>query len=83
MINLQDFTDEFAAPAAQSASSATSAVKAFFQRWHDSIAANRQATAARLVHRHLSRFDDAALAKLGWTPAEVAALRPTNKQTQV
>jgi hypothetical protein len=82
MINLHDFTDEFAAPAAPRAISAISTTKAFFQRWHDAIVANRQVTAARLVQRHLGRFDEAGLASLGWSSAEIAALHQTKTQAE-
>ena len=74
MINMTDLADEFAAPAAARPTLA-SRIKAILAHVSDTIVASRQHQANQIVGRYLAGQDNAALVKMGMSPAEIASVR--------
>jgi hypothetical protein len=48
-----------------------------FKRLVAALVKGQEARARKVVHAHLGQYDDAALARLGWSRADIAALRTT------
>jgi hypothetical protein len=46
-----------------------------FQSIYSGIMAGQEARARAIVRRHMEKYDDAQLEALGWSKAEIAALR--------
>jgi DNA-binding FadR family transcriptional regulator len=69
------------APAYAAPTSATGKIKhrsdqpSLFKRVLAAMIAGQEARARKAVHAHLSRLDGPALARLGWTPDDIAQLR--------
>jgi hypothetical protein len=55
----------------------------FLRRLLNGLIASREQQARRVVLGQLAHLDDAKLAKIGWTAADVAALRHAEKTGQL
>jgi hypothetical protein len=79
MINLTDLSDEFAAPASVPTRAprlpVTSKLKSLFAHASQAIVASRQDQANRYVRAYFARQDDAELARLGISAAEIVSIR--------
>ena len=75
MMNMTDLADEFAAPAAAPRPTVASRIKAVLGHVSDIIVASRQQQADQIVGRYLAGQDNAALVKMGMSPAEIASVR--------
>ena len=75
MMNMSDLADEFAAPAAANRPTLTARIKAILAHVAASIVASRQQQANQIVGRYLAGQDNAALAEMGMSPAEIASVR--------
>jgi hypothetical protein len=71
------------APAAAAKAPAATARPSFARRIFDRLTAAQEHRARKIVHAHLAHQPDEALVRLGWSAADIAALRASKVQQPV